>query len=93
MKRFVIERNIPEVGKLDAAQLRGAAQKSNAVLNSLGTAIQWQHSYRAKDKLFCVYLAADESLVRQHAELSGFPASRISEIDTIIDPTTATCAV
>lgn len=93
MKRFVIERNIPNVGQLDAEQLRGAARKSNAVLNSLGTAIQWQHSYRAKDKLFCVYLATDESLVRQHAELSGFPASNIFEIDRTIDPTTATCAI
>jgi hypothetical protein len=93
MKRFVIERNIPGVGQLNAEQLRGAAQKSNAVLNSLGTAIQWQHSYRSKDKLFCVYLAADESLIRQHAELSGFPASAISEVSTIIDPTTATCSV
>lgn len=92
MKRFVIERNIPAVGDLDAAQLRSAAQKSNAVLNSLGTAIQWQHSYRSQDKLFCVYLATSEALIRQHAELSGFPASRISEIDTVIDPTTATCA-
>ena len=93
MKRFVIERNIPGVGQLNAEQLRGAAQKSNAVLNSLGTAIQWQHSYRAQDKLFCVYLAADESLIREHAELSGFPASKISEISAIIDPTTASCAV
>ena len=92
MKRFVIERNIPAVGELDADQLRGAAQKSNAVLNSLGTAIQWQHSYRSQDKLYCVYLATDAALIRQHAELSGFPASRISEIDTIIDPTTAVCA-
>lgn len=93
MKRFVIERNIPAVGELDAEQLRNAARKSNAVLSSLGTAIQWQHSYRAQDKLFCVYLATNESLVRQHAELSGFPASHIFEIDTVIDPTTATCAV
>jgi hypothetical protein len=92
MKRFVIERNIPGVGQLDATQLRGAAQKSNAVLSSLGTAIQWQHSYRAQDKLFCVYLATDESLIREHAELSGFPASRITEIESVIDPTTATCA-
>jgi uncharacterized protein DUF4242 len=93
MKRFVIERNIPNVGQLDAEQLRGAACKSNAVLSSLGTAIQWQHSYRAQNKLFCVYLATDESLVRQHAELSGFPASNIFEIDRTIDPTTATCVI
>jgi hypothetical protein len=92
MKRFVIERNIPHVGQLNAEQLCGAAQKSNAVLNSLGTAIQWQHSYRSQDKLFCVYLATHESLIRQHAELSGFPASNIFEINTVIDPTTATRA-
>jgi hypothetical protein len=92
MKRFVIERNIPDVGQLDAIQLRNAAQKSNAVLSSLGTAIQWQHSYRAQNKLVCVYLATNESLIRQHAELSGFPANAISEVDRIIDPTTATCA-
>lgn len=93
MKRFVIERNIPGVGTLSAEQLRGAAQKSNAVLSTMGTAVQWQHSYRAKDRLFCVYLANDEALVREHAEVSGFPASRIFEIDTIIDPTTAACSV
>lgn len=93
MKRFVIERDIPGVGQLDGNQLRGAAQKSNAVLSSLGTAIQWQHSYRTQDKLFCVYLATDEALIREHAELSGFPASRISEVSNVIDPTTATCAV
>ena len=89
MKRFVIQRDIPAVGNLDAEQLCNAAQKSNAVLSGLGTAIQWQHSYRAQDKLFCVYLATDASLIREHAELSGFPASQIFEIDTIIDPTTA----
>jgi len=93
MKRFVIERNIPGVGKLTTNELSGAAQKSNAVLSAMGTAIQWQHSYRSQDRLFCVYLAADESLVREHAEVSGFPANRIFEIDTIIDPTTATCSV
>ncbi|MFT3929166.1 MAG: DUF4242 domain-containing protein [Spongiibacteraceae bacterium] len=92
MKRFVIERNIPGVGKLNADELTAAAQKSNAVLNALGTAIQWQHSYRGQDRLFCVYLATDESLVREHADMSGFPANRIFEIDTIIDPTTATCS-
>ena len=91
MKRFVIQRNIPAVGTLNSEQLRGAAQKSNAVLSGLGTAIQWQHSYRSLDKLFCVYLATDEALIREHAELSGFPANQIFEIDTIIDPTTASC--
>ncbi len=88
MKRFVIERVIPQVGNLNVEQLQQAAQKSCAVLRDLGTGIQWEHSYRAQDQLFCVYLAEDESLIRQHAEMSGFPATRITEINTVIDPTT-----
>ncbi len=91
MKRFIIERAIPQVGELNAEQLQQAAQKSNAVLRDLGTDIQWQHSYRAQNQLFCIYLAEDESLIRRHAEMSGFPATRITEINTLIDPTTATC--
>jgi len=93
MKRFIIERAIPQVGKLNAEQLQQAAQKSNAVLRDLGTAIQWQHSYRAQNHLFCIYLAEDESLIRRHAEMSGFPATRITEINKIIDPITASCRV
>ena len=89
MKRYVIERDIPAVGKLTPAQLQEAAQHSNAVLRDLGTDIQWQHSYRTANKLYCIYLAENEALVRRHAELSGFVASRVSQCDTIIDPTTA----
>ena len=90
MKRYVIERNIPKVGTLEREQLREAAQKSNEVLRQLGSDIQWVHSYVTEDKLFCVYLAKDESLIQRHAELSGFPASKVNEIKRIIDPATAT---
>lgn len=89
MKKYVIEREIPKVGTLEGEQLRGAAAKSNGVLSQLGPAIQWQESYVAADKMFCVYLAEDEAIVKKHAELSGFPATRITEIGKTIDPTTA----
>lgn len=88
MKKYVIEREIPKVGSLDRGQLREAAAKSNAVLGQLGPEIQWQESFLAADKMFCVYLAKDEAIVRDHARLSGFPAARITEISTTIDPTT-----
>jgi len=89
MKKFIIERDIPEVGSLEREQLREAAAKSNGVLEQLGPDIQWNHSYVAGDKTFCVYLAKDESLIYQHAELSGFPATKVTEIGKMIDPTTA----
>ena len=89
MRMFVIEREIPEAGTLDREQLRGAAQKSNEVLRDLAPDIQWQHSYVAGDKTFCVYLATDEGVIRKHAEMSGFPATKITEIKRMIDPTTA----
>ena len=89
MRRFVIEREIPQVGTLDREQLRDAAAKSNAVLHTLGSDIQWVESYVAADKIFCVYLAKDEDIIKRHAELSGFPATRITEIRKTIDPTTA----
>ncbi|MDX1711187.1 MAG: DUF4242 domain-containing protein [Rhodovibrionaceae bacterium] len=85
---FVIERDIPEVGSFEREQLRGAAQKSNSVLKELGPDIQWNHSYVAGDKTFCVYLAKDESLIHKHAEMSGFPATKVTEIRKMIDPTT-----
>ncbi len=88
LKRFVIERDIPKVGSLDREQLRGAAAKSNEALAKLAPDVQWEHSYVAGDKTFCVYLAKDESVIRKHAELSGFPATKITEIRKIIDPTT-----
>ena len=88
MKKYMIEREIPRVGSLDGEQLRGAACKSNQVLRELGPNIQWQESFLAADKMFCVYLAEDEAMVRKHAELSGFPATTITEIGKTIDPTT-----
>jgi hypothetical protein len=88
LKKFVIERDIPKAGTLDREQLRGAAAKSNGVLRQLGPDIQWVESYVADDKIFCVYLGADESVLRRHAELSGFPATKIYEVRKTIDPTT-----
>ena len=89
MRRFVIERDIPGAGTLARDQLRDAAQKSNGVLHELGPDIQWIESNVTQDKLYCIYLARDEALIRKHAEISGFPASRISEVKRVIDPTTA----
>jgi len=88
MKRYIIERAIPEVGSFEREQLREAAARSNAVLHELGPDIQWVESFVAGDKTFCVYLAKDESLIHRHAELSGFPATRVTEIRKMIDPTT-----
>ena len=89
MKKYVIEREIPKVGAMEGDQLRQAAEKSNQVLAQLGPDIQWQESFVTADKTFCVYLAKDEEIIRRHAELSGFPASKITEISRTIDPTTA----
>ena len=89
MKKYLIEREIPKVGTLEREQLREAAAKSNYVLRQLGTDIQWVESFIASDKMFCVYLAEDEALIRRHAEVSGFPATTITEIRKTIDPTTA----
>lgn len=89
MKKYVIERDIPEVGTLDREQFKEAAAKSNAVLQQLGTDIQWVQSYVTANRLYCVYLARDEALIHEHARLSGFPANRVSEVVRIIDPTTA----
>ncbi len=90
MQKFIIEREIPEVGSLDRAQLKAAAAKSNEALAQLAPDIQWVESYVANDKTFCVYLARDEELIRKHAEISGFPASKITAVKRTIDPTTAT---
>lgn len=89
MKKFMIEREMPKVGNLNADQLKGAAAKSNDALRVLGPNIQWVESYVTDDKTFCVYLAEDEAIIKKHAEISGFPASKITEIGTTIDPTTA----
>jgi Protein of unknown function (DUF4242) len=88
MKKYMIEREIPKVGTLEGEQLRQAAAKSNQVLRQLGPDIQWSESFLTADKMFCVYLAKDEALIHRHAELSGFPASKVTEIGKTIDPTT-----
>jgi hypothetical protein len=88
MKRFVIERDIPQVGSLEREQLREAAKTSNKALRELGPDIQWIESFVAGDKTFCIYLAKDEDIIRRHAEISGFPATKITEVRKMIDPTT-----
>jgi hypothetical protein len=88
MKRFVIERDIPKVGSLEREQLREAAKTSNSALREIGPDIQWIESFVAADKTFCIYLAKDEDVIRRHAEISGFPATKITEVRKIIDPTT-----
>ena len=88
LRKFIVERDIPKVGTFEREQLRGAAQKSNEVLRQLGPDIQWLESYVADDKTFCVYLAKDEDIIRKHAEISGFPATKITEVRKTIDPTT-----
>jgi hypothetical protein len=89
LRKFIIERDIPKVGSLEREQLRGAAAKSNQVLNQLAD-IQWVESYVADNKTFCVYLAKDEAVIRKHADLSGFPATQVTEVKRMIDPTTET---
>lgn len=89
MKRYIIERDIPAVGSFERDQLRGAAQKSNEALGQLAPDIQWVESFVAADKTFCVYLAKNEEVIRRHAEISGFPATKITEVRKTIDPTTA----
>jgi hypothetical protein len=88
-QRFLIERDIPGASRLTPEQLRGAAQKSNGVLRDLGPDIQWVHSYVAGDRIYCVYTAPSEALIREHAARSGFPATRVTPVSTVIDPTTA----
>jgi hypothetical protein len=87
--KYIIERDIPKVGRLGNDKLREAARTSNSALAQLGIDIQWVESFVAADKTFCVYLAKNEAMIRTHAEMSGFPASRITRIETMIDPTTA----
>jgi hypothetical protein len=91
MKKYMIERDIPNVGTLKGENARQAAEKSNSVLRQLGPDIQWMESYVTADKLFCVYLAKDEAIIQRHAELSGFPATKITEIGKVFDPTTGSC--
>ncbi len=89
MKKYIIERELPEIGSAEREALKEAAKKSNEALAELGPDIQWVESYVAGDKTFCVYLAKDEDIIRKHAEISGFPANTITEIRKMIDPTTA----
>ena len=89
MKRYVIERAIPGVGTMDAEQLRGAAATSNTALAQLSGRAQWVQSFVADDKTFCIYLADSEAAVNEHARLSGFPATKVTEVRGIIDPMTA----
>lgn len=89
MRKYMIERNIPGVGNFDGTQLCSAAKTSNAALDKLGNAVQWVQSYVTGDKTFCVYLATGEDVIRRHAEISGFPADKITEVVGQIDPTTA----
>lgn len=88
LNRYIIERDIPSVGSLERAELAGAAAASNAALAALAPDIQWVESFVAADKTFCVYLAKDEDVIRKHAEISGFPATKITPVRKMIDPTT-----
>ncbi len=89
MPKYVIEREIPEAGKLSAEKLQGISQKSCGVLQEMGPQIQWVQSYVTDEKIYCVYIAPNEEMVREHAQKGGFPANRISEVKSVIDPTTA----
>ena len=89
MPKFVIEREIPGAGQLTPEQLRGISQTSCGVLSNLGPQIQWLHSYVTDDKVYCVYIAPNEEMVREHAQQGGFPANSVSRVTTVIDPTTA----
>lgn len=89
MKKYIIERNIPGVHRLNGEELKGASATSNAALAQLGPRVQWVESFVTEDKTFCVYLAEDEAVIHEHARLSGFPATKITEVAGKIDPTTA----
>ena len=92
MPKFIIEREIPGAGDLSQQELQAISQKSCGVLRNLGPQIQWIESYVTNDKVYCVYIAPNEEMVREHAEQGGFPANRISEVKSVIDPTTAEAA-
>jgi hypothetical protein len=88
MPKYVIERDLPGAGKLSPAELKAISQKSNGILKDLGPQIQWVHSYVADDKIYCVYNAPNEEIIRKHADCGGFPVTRISRVRTVIDPVT-----
>jgi Protein of unknown function (DUF4242) len=89
MPKYVIEREIPGIGSQSAEELRAAAQTSNDVLSTLAPRVQWQQSFITGDKVYCVYIAENERAVHEHAELSGFPADRVSKVEAILDPASA----
>jgi Protein of unknown function (DUF4242) len=89
MPKYVIERELPGAGQLSPQQLQAVSQTSCGVLRKLGPEIQWVHSYVTQDKIYCIYIAPNEALIREHATQGGFPANRISEVTSTIDPTTA----
>jgi len=89
MPKYVIEREIPGAGKMTPEQLKGISQTSCGVLSKMGSQIQWKHSYVVDDKIYCVYIAPNEEMVREHAAQGGFPANKVSKVSAIIDPTTA----
>ncbi len=93
MPKYVIEREIPGVGKLSAAELQAISQKSCSVLRGMGPDVQWVQSYVTGDKLYCIYIAPDEAAVREHATRGGFPVNRVSAVSCVIDPTTAETSV
>ena len=88
MPKYLIEREIPGAGKLSPQQLQAISRKSCSALNQLGSQIQWLHSYVADDKMYCVYIAPNEEMIREHARQGGFPANRLSEVKAVIDPVT-----
>ena len=89
MPKYVIEREVPNAGKLSPQELRTISQKSCSVLNQMGPEIQWVHSYVTDDKIYCLYVAPNEEMVREHARKGGFPANRVAAVKTVIDPTTS----
>ena len=89
MPKYVIERDIPQAGNLTQQQIQALSQKSCSVVENLGSQIQWVHSYVTDDKVYCVYIAPNEEMVKEHAKQGGFPANRISEVKSMIDPTSA----
>ena len=92
MPKYVIERDFPGIGNATDEEVQTISQKSCSVLNELGPTIQWLHSYVTADKIYCVYIAPNEKMVREHAQQGGFPANRVSEVKLVIDPTTAEAA-
>lgn len=89
MPRYVIERDLPGAGKLSASDLHDISRKSCGVLQKMGPTIQWEHSYVTGDKIYCIYIAENEADVRRHAEMGGFPVSRVEQVSSVIDPITA----